>query len=207
MLTRGFFYPVNVLIENTEARHLSYIHSSLSFVLISALRPVLSSELFSQSLLLFLVSFFLLSLPSFILRLLPTSLSAVFLVRLPSLLLFFFADCPHIHSSTLACSLMAVAGVLPGAWTERPGLSFLKALASAPQQLSPLRNGLSFKTLCHWKTSKLVFTLLSLHTQREIHIQERWLSPSPGLILASGVRRAVLAGCLIWCSFISKQRK
>lgn len=37
--------------------------------------------------------------------------------------LSFSADCPHIHSFMLACSLKAVAGVLPGAWREQPGLS------------------------------------------------------------------------------------
>lgn len=44
-------------------------------------------------------------------------------VSSPSLSLSFSTDCPRIHSSTLACSLMAVAGVFPGAWAERPGLS------------------------------------------------------------------------------------
>lgn len=36
--------------------------------------------------------------------------------------LCFSADCLHIHSFMLACSLMVVAGVLPGACRERPGL-------------------------------------------------------------------------------------
>lgn len=57
---------------------------------------------------------------------LPTSLSSpppLYPLNLLALPLCLFADCLHIHSSTLACPLMAVAGVLPGAWPEQPGLS------------------------------------------------------------------------------------
>lgn len=52
-----------------------------------------------------------------------SSLALLVFASLPPSHSLFLTDFLRIHPSPLACLLMAVAGVLPGAWSERPELS------------------------------------------------------------------------------------
>ncbi len=127
-LNREIVQRENAELEQTESlsppsHSLSYsLLFSFSFVLISALYVWFVVLLVTASVSGSFSSCYLLCL-SFSSSCLPLYPRLSLSVSSASLSLSFSTDCLRIHSSTLACSVMAVAGVFPGAWAEQPGLS------------------------------------------------------------------------------------